>query len=176
MKIDPELEKLPGRQGEIGYFVHVHPHKRTRPVSAENGTSQIRMIEGKPRPVVIIGKVWWFDYSTISRKPIDEKPENSDCNYYTATARPGYLVVALRNDVPNGRENMHSKPIKDLVRKGKSSVISYLPVVYPEAAYRHGAFEDEKRALSSHWVGQIYLELNDRGLRGNIVDPQVISD
>lgn len=174
MNPESELSALPGKVRDVRYFVHVHPNKPTKPTSIHNGDSHVRLIEGKCRRMAIIGKCWWFDYSTVSKMPIDEKPAKGDCDYYTATARPGYLVVELRSSCPHGHERMHREPEKDLLEKGKNTVVSYLPLVYPAEAYRHGPF-DEIRALDPWLFEQIQNEIVDRGLRGDIVDPQVIA-
>ena len=70
---------------------------------------------------------------------------------------------------------MHSIPRKDYLEKGKDSVISYLPAVYPAEAYRH-RLDDKKRSIPRDEIDLITLELTDRGLRGDIIDPQVILD
>ncbi len=172
--MDPELLDLPGRKGDVRYFLHVHPNKRTKPMSPTTDGRYVRLIEGKCRPMVILGKCWWFDYGTISEEPVDQKPEQGNCDYYTAIARPGYLVVELRSECPAGREKMHSEVQNDLLKVGKASVVSFLPVVYPAEAYRHGP-HDEIRSLPSLLLEQIRDEIVDRGLRGDIVDPQVVA-
>ncbi len=175
MTLDPELQRLPGKKGEVRYFVHVHANKPTKPVSDADGKRHIRYIEGLCRRMIVLKQVWWFDYSTVSQKPSNQKPDKGHCAYYTATARPGYLVVELRSKVPSGREKMHSKPLTDYLEKGKDSVISYIPMVYPAEAHRHFSSQ-EVLTLSSDRVDEIVVELADRGLRGDIIDPQVVAD
>lgn len=169
--MESELKALPGVVGDALYFHHIHIAKPPKP-----GKKSL-MVEGKPRRMMVLGKKWWIDLSSIDTAGTPNDPNQP--HWYPVRARAGYLVVELRSECPLGRETWYWDAQKNLLPKPqsadapadasqkKSAVqktwIGLLPMVYPAECCSHGNL-NTRTTLHRKYVDHVMNEMWRRGL------------
>ena len=172
--MESELKSLLGVVGDALYFHHIHIAKPLRPGIKPKSVT----VEGKPRRMMVLGKKWWIDLSSIDIADTPNDP--NELHWYPVRAKPGYLVVELRSECPSGREAWYWNAQKNLLPKSQSSDalkddasqkktaeqrtwIGLLPMVYPAECCSHGRF-DELRTIEPKYVDHVMKEMWRRGL------------
>ena len=172
-----ELQTLFGGVGDALYFHHVYvaqgPQRMARPGSFS--------VKGKPRRMMVLRKQWWFDLSSMDTRDVPNDPNK--CHWYPIQAKPGYLVVELRSECPQGREAWYlgpylnllpnpedSTPVKpgaegddQIQKKKRVTWIGLLPVVYPAECCAHGVTQN-RTTLKQEYVDYVLKQMIPRGL------------
>lgn len=171
--MDSELKALPGVVGDALYFHHIHIAKPPR----RGIEAKSLVVEGKPRRMMVLGKKWWIDLSSIDTADTPNDPHQ--LHWYPVRARPGYLVVELRSQCPSGREIWYWNAQKNLLPKPQSADtpaddasqkksteqktwIGLLPMVYPAECCSHNF--NARTTLHRKYVDRVMHEMCLRGL------------
>lgn len=167
----PELTSLKWKPGQAVYFHFVHLQKAQYCGKSASIDGRNLEVEGKSRRMLILGKCWWCDVSTIATTGTATGPNG--CSVYRAKGRPGYLLVELQTSCPRGLEKWYSEPHIGLLEKGKPTVISYMPTVYPAECCADSARANPK-CVNDNVFNEVIKELNLRGLGKGLFDPHTM--
>ncbi len=124
-------------RGSVVYFHHLHIDKVSkRSLRPDDEGDFCCEVEGKARRMLILRRCWWlrFDTAVNTNRPSG----TNECVSYEIKARPGYWVLSLRSECPQGREKEHLSLEKGVLDIGKPTVVELKPVCYPSEIVAHG--------------------------------------